>query len=429
MSQTSSQMQHSPDAPKTARAVPAQGSARAWVVFALWIVSSLLGFVAVFNLGILLPGISADLDLSPGEQGILGSAGFWGNLALGIPVGWATTRFGPKAVIGWMLVLSSGLLFFQGWSPIFAALLIGRLLFGVCLLAIEPPGALLIQQWFPQQRIMFVNSLNNAAFGVIMGGGILLTPFILELVGGRWRVTFYVFGVVFVTLTIAWLLFGKERRAPPAESTQDDEVPETGLLTGTLKHRDLWAAGAGVLGAAMAWSAVLSFFPTLALDSHDISLRWSGGILALGLLGGGLSGLGAAYLMARADTRRAVLFLMGICMAGGYAAMTVTGNVPLLFLASFIAGVGGGYFPVLYTVPFQLPVRHSKQVSVGIAFFLTMVSAGSVLGPLATGYLQELFGELRLPLLIVGLSSLALCLASLMLRPAGVQTQPGKALA
>ena len=84
---------------------------------------------------------------------------------------------------------------------------------------------------------------------------------------------------------------------------------------------------------------------------------------------------------------------------------------------------------MLYTVPFQLPFRHSKQVSVGIAFFLTMVSAGSVLGPLATGYLQELFGELRLPLLIVGLSSLTLCLAGLMLRPTGLQTQPKKASA
>ncbi|MBM3949131.1 MAG: MFS transporter [SAR202 cluster bacterium] len=427
MNQAPPKAQRGLGAPKTAKLFPAQGSARAWVVFALWIVSSLLGFVAVFNLGILLPGISADLGLSPGEQGILGSAGFWGNLALGIPIGWLTTRFGPKAVIGWMLVLSSGLLFWQGWSPIFAALLAGRLLFGVCLLAIEPPGALLIQQWFPPHRVMFVNSLNNAAFGLIMGGGILLTPFILELAGGRWRVTFYVFGVVFAALTLAWLLLGKERRAPPSEAAQTQDAPETGLLTGTLKHRDLWAAGVGVLGASMAWSAVLSFFPTLTLNSHGISLRWSGGILALGLLGGGLAGLGAAYLMARADTRRAVLFLMGLCMAGGYAAMTLTDSIPLLMLTSFIAGAGSGYFPVLYTVPFQLPVRHSKQVSVSIAFFLTMVSAGSVLGPLATGYLQELFDELRLPLIIVGLSSLTLCLAGLMLRPAGIQTQPEKA--
>lgn len=415
------------DAPKTARPVPAQGSARAWVVIGLWVVTSLLGFVAIFNLGILLPGISADLDLSPGEQGILSSAGFWGNLALAIPVGWWTTRFGPKAVIGWMLVLSSGLLFLQGWSPIFAALLVGRLLFGVCLLAIEPPGALLVQQWFPRHRIMFVNSLNNAAFGLIMGGGILLTPFILELVGGRWRVTFYVFGVVFVVLTLAWLLLGKERRIPSTGSTQAQDSPGTGLLMGPLKQRDLWAAGLGVLGAVMAWSAFLSFFPTLALGVHGISLRWSGGILALGIVGGGLSGLGAAYLMTRADTRRAVLILMGLCMAGGYAVMALTSHVPLLMVMSFIAGVGGGYFPVLYTVPFQLPVRHPKQVSVGIAFFLTMVSAGSVLGPLATGYLQELFDELRLPLLIVGLSSLTLCLAGLMLRPAGLQTQHGKA--
>ena len=41
----------------------------------------------------------------------------------------------------------------------------------------------------------------------------------------------------------------------------------------------------------MAWSAFLSFYPTMMFDTYEISLRWTGAILAVGVFVGGATGL------------------------------------------------------------------------------------------------------------------------------------------
>ena len=83
------------------------------------------------TLGILLPAISADLSLSPSQQGLLGSASHWGNIALAIPLSWATSRLSPKWLTAATLVMATGCLFLQSWAPVFIVLLVGRLLFGI----------------------------------------------------------------------------------------------------------------------------------------------------------------------------------------------------------------------------------------------------------------------------------------------------------
>ena len=61
-----------------------------WVVMGLWLFCSVSAFMVVATLGIRLPAISAELHLSPGQQGMLASSAFWGNFALAIPIRWWT---------------------------------------------------------------------------------------------------------------------------------------------------------------------------------------------------------------------------------------------------------------------------------------------------------------------------------------------------
>ena len=399
-----------------------------WVVVALWLSSTLAGFVIVFNIGILLPSIAEDLDLSPGQQGLLSSAAFWGNLALTLPLGWWTSRFSPKVVIASTLVFGTMLVFLQAWSPVFAVLLLGRLGFGVALLAMEPPGAALIHQWFPPHRIVFVNSVSNALFGIIMGLGLVATPLILTALGGEWRTTFYVSGAVMALLTVAWMLFGKDRRpiarpealnAPNAPNTGDTgdtggpgsaaepDVPSTSVKA-TLMHRDLLLACVGMAGAVLAWSAFISFFPTLMLDRYDVSLKWAGGLLATNMAVGGLAGVAMAFVVAKSNRINAVLVVLGVTMTAGYAALTLTGSIPLLLVFAAFSGLSGAYFPLLYSAAFQLKGVTPDRIPVAVAAVMTAVSLGTVIGPLLTGFLQEAMGELRWPLIIAAGAGLLL---------------------
>ena len=279
-----------------------------WMVIGIWLFSSVSSFMVLNTLGILLPAISADLSLSPSQQGLLGSASHWGNIALAIPLSWATSRLSPKWLTAATLVMATGCLFLQSWAPVFIVLLVGRLLFGISNIAQMPARALLTRQWFPPREVIYVNGLSNVFFGLVVGGGLVTAPVILELTNGDWRMTLRIFGLYFAAITMLWVILGKDRN-----NASDQEVTPTkgfDVIKGALSHKDLWIGGLGFAGATMAFGAFLAFYPTLMLQEYGISLRLSGGILALGIIVGGVGGMAIAW--AASTTGREKNFLQGL---------------------------------------------------------------------------------------------------------------------
>ena len=384
-----------------------------WVVMGLYNIYAITGYMFASTLGILLPSISSDLGLSPSQQGLLASAAFWGNLALGIPMSWWVSRYPPKRLITVALAFSTLFLFGQGWAPVFGILIVGRLLFGIARLAADPGRALLIQQWFETREIVKANTFSNALWGLVFGGGFLATPFILKSLGNDWRMTFHLFGAFFTVLTLLWVLLGKERVT--GEYRRRETPREAGMLLGALMYRDLWIAGLGFMGVNMAWSAFLTFFPTLMLDFYNVSLQWSGGLLALATGIGGVSGLGASYVAMVKGKRKSLLGVFGFLLAGSYLAMALTGSLPMLLVLALINGMAWGFWPVLSTVPFQLQGIRPREVAVAITFTMGMTATGATLGPLVAGFLQDALGDLRLTLVIVSFAALSLSVAGLLL--------------
>ena len=386
-----------------------------WLVMGLWLWASVSGFMVLFTIGILLlPVISEDLDLSPREQGLLGSASHWGSIALAIPLSLWTSRFGARRLTSVTLALGTVCIFLQGWSPVFAVLLVSRLAFGILLVAQQPARAFLTQQWFRAREVILVNGLSNVVFGLVVGGGLAASPFILGAFGDDWRATFRAYGIMFGALTLLWLVLGKERVTEEYRSREISQEPR--VLKRVFSHRDLWICAFGFLGATTSFGAFLNFFPTLMLDSYDLSLRWSGTILALGVTVGGVTGLGIGWWAAKTSKENAFLVGLGGLMIATYVGMLMTGSIPVLFILNFLNGVAWGFFPILVTVPFHLPGIRPREVAVALAFTVMTTSVGSSLGPLITGYIQEPLGGLKLSLLLVSFASVSLCIAGLTLR-------------
>lgn len=385
-----------------------------WVALGVWLFSSISGFMVVNTIGILLPSISLDLQLSPAQQGILVSASFWGNLLLAVPMSWWVSRYGPKNLTTVTLGIGTICLFLQAWAPTFLALLVARLGFGVAIIAREPARALLIQQWFPKREFVLANSVSSALYGLIVGFGLVMTPLILGATGGDWRTTANIFATYYMGVTIVWVFLGKERVTPEYRRR---EIPrEVGLLRGALLYRDLWVGGLGFMGATFAMSTFISFLPTLMLDVHQISLRWTGVALATGTFVGGAAGLGFGYTAAKKANGKGILQILGLLMAATYAAMTLTGSVPTLLALALFNGISLGFWPILQTVPFQLPGIKPREVAVALATTVMLMSMGTVLGPLTAGFLQAALGDLKLVLLIISFTPLSVSLAGTLLR-------------
>ena len=385
-----------------------------WVVVGLWFVCSVSGFMVVSTLGILLPSISSDLGLSPSQQGLVGSAAFLGNLFLAIPLGWWSSRFGPKILTTVTLVLGTLFIFLQGWSPVFVVLIVGRLAFGLSTLAREPARAILLQQWFSEKEFVFANAISNVLFGVVVGGGMIATPFILDAFGDNWRLTLYIYGAYFGVLTLLWMALGKERQTEDSRSRLVSK--EAIRMKDALMHRDLWIAGIGFAGVMLSWAAFLSFYPTLMLDTYEISLRWSGGILALSIFVGGVAGLGVGYVVMARDMRKSFLQVFGILMTLSYMGMILVDSIPVLVVMGILNGVAWGFFPILYTVPFWIRGIRPREVAVALAFITVTLSVGAVVGPLSVGFLQSAFDDLRIALFIVSIPSMTLFVSGILMR-------------
>ncbi len=183
-----------------------------------------------------------------------------------------------------------------------------------------------------------------------------------------------------------------------------------------MAYRDLWVSAFGFIGATTAWSSFASFFPTLMLDTYGMSLQKSGAVLAVGIFVGGVAGLGLGYAVMVTGRTKQFLKVLGVLMAGTYVGMALTDSLPMLVGLSLLNGIAWGFWPILYTVPFHLPGIQPRQVAVALAFIMTATSGGISLGPLITGFLQELFDTLRWPLLLMGLAPISLTLAGILLR-------------
>ena len=390
-----------------------------WVVICLYLIASVSAQMVINTLGILLPAITASLDISAGEQGILGSAPFWSTIALAIPIAWAGSRLSPKWLTAATLVGCALCLFMQSWAPVFAVLLLGRLLFGIGTIAQQPARALLMRQWFPPREVVLVNGLSNVFFGLVVGGGLALSPVLLILLGDDWRSTLRIFGFYYVGLTALWLFIGRDRVTE--EFTGGESQPVLPLLRSALSHRDLWICGFGFAGATMAFSAFVAFYPTFMLQEYDVSLRTSGIALALDVILGGVGGLAIGYYAATWRKEGLFLEVLGIIMVGSFLGMILFDSVPIIFLMSIINGVAWTFFPILITVPFNLRCIQPRQLAVAFSFVMMLISLGQALGPLFIGFLEEATGDLKLTMFIASFTPLSLVIAGATL---GLGRQP-----
>ena len=387
-----------------------------WTILGLLLVASVAAFMMAITVGVLLPSISADLDLSPTHQGILGSSAFVGNLVLAIPLSWWTSQFRPKILTTVTLAAGALLMSVQAWSPSFLILIAGRLGFGITTMAREPARALLMHQLFAPREFIVINSVYNALFGIVVGGGLAVTPFILAGVGNSWRTVMLGFATAMVALIALWMVIGRERE--PDSDVVRQRGGHVELLRRVLRYRDLWIAGVGFTGATMGWAAFLNFYPTLMLTTSDVSLNWSGAILGLGILVGGIAGIALSLAVMSIGTarRKNVVQLLGALMVVTYLVMIRVDSIPALLLVSALNGIGWGFWPILSSVPFYIPGIRPREVAVGTSLVMTLGSLGTFMGPLITGIVQDRTGDLAFALTIVCFAPLSLTIAGTVLR-------------
>ena len=371
-----------------------------------------------FSLGVLIPLWRVELDLSPTQAGLLGTAGFMGFGLMALPASIWLTRYSPKLVT---LLSGLGMAAFtmiQALSPGALVLVLGRLGFVMASAVRIQIQVMLIQQWFRPRLYATVNSLDygSRSTGQVLALG--ATPAVVLLLDS-WRNYYFLVGALMVLIVASWVFMGRERgtRAESGGAPHHEANP-AGVLR---RHKVLWIVATAQIGVAVCFGSFLTFYPTYAIDKLGISLETAGLLMSAFPVGGICGTLASGPLSQWVGRRKPFVLVPGIVLPIVYTLLLQAPSVPVAALCLFTIGAFAmGVAPVLFTIPMDLRLAH-REVAVGQGLIRTVFPFSAMWGPLFVGLMQEGTGSLFIGLAIVAPLNITLFINGMLLPETGIR--------
>jgi len=377
----------------------------------MWGVNFILPLLVV-SLGVMLPVMKQDLDITPVQAGMLGSVFFIGSATTSLPASVWLSRYSPKMVTGIALFVAGILAFVQGWAPTYLVLLAARFLFTFAMVARIQAEVLLIQQWFAPRQVALVVSVTVGVFACGQMVAVGLTPSLITFLSG-WRQVYYAVGVILLLGAVFWMFVGRDRvQLAPTDVPVTSPPSPLAILR---RMKSLWALAACPAGAALAWASVLTFWPTHALDKLSLPLSSVGVLMTLFPLGGTAASFLAGPISDRIRQRKIFILAPGILLPPIYVALFMVTSPVLAGILLLVAGWNAMvWVPIIRTIPFDLKLA-PRETAVVVGLSMTIVPIGGAIGPPLVGLIEELSGSLQYGLLSVAVFPLTLLVGGLLI--------------
>jgi MFS transporter, NNP family, nitrate/nitrite transporter len=367
-----------------------------------------ISFMVWVLLGALANAVVLNLDLSPGQKGLMVAIPLLGGALLRVPLGVLTDRIGGRrtGLLG-LTLTAVPLLLGWLWADRFSDLLLVGLLLGVAgaSFAVALP---LASRWYPpryQGLAMGIAGAGNSGTALAS----LFGPALAEWLG--WHA---VFGLALIPVGLTLALFALLARDSP-----DQPAPKPlSAYAGVLRHADTWwfclfysVTFGGFVGLA-------SFLGIYFHDEHHLGRVSAGYFTTLCVVAGSFLRPIGGYLSDRFGGLRmlAALYLgvglvtLGVATLpeeglGGLSGLALA--TALLFLGMGLLGMGNG-------AVFQLvPQRFPKEIGAVTGIVGAAGGVGGFFLPTLLGGLKEWTGSFAGGFLIFGLLALG-CVAALL---------------
>ena len=398
---------------------PTDSPTYAWVVIGTFLANYSLVDIAALTIGLLLPSISDEMDLSGTQQGLLSSAVVVGNLVFEIPANAWLSRYRPWRVASIAFIASAFFTVLNGWSPNFIIFLAMRLLLGFAYVVCKVPRTLVLLQWVSRRRIPLANGIVFSVIDSMSGVGFIVIPIVLGILAD-WRLTLYVWAAIIFAAALVWLVLGKDRYTPEYRAGIQSQVGTP--LTAMFKYKEPWLMGFGTGGAIAARIGFTTFWPTFTQDVFAISLTFSGIVIGMVSIASTPGKLAVSIIPSLVKHPSMVLFVCGFLTCGSFVGMLYTDSPALLLFLGFINGIGFCYFPLMVTELYELPNIRPRELTVAVSVMFTLLWVGGFLGPLVVGVIADATQDLRYALFIISFGSLSLSISALLLSAFGKRT-------
>lgn len=230
-----------------------------WVALTLLVISVCINYIDRGNLSVAAKSIESDLQVSPGQLGVLFGGFFWTYSLLQIAAGKVIDRYNVNWVYAIGFLLWSGCTAATGLATGFWSIFFMRLLIGTGESVAYPSYSKIISSTFPEGLRGTANALIDVGSKIGPALGVLVGVKLVNML--NWRGMFFAIGVVSLIWLIPWTAIVprlKVRVLEKAGSTPEVVLPTYKEI---LSKRAVWGTIVGLFGSNYVWYFFLTWLP------------------------------------------------------------------------------------------------------------------------------------------------------------------------
>lgn len=377
-------------------------ASNAWRVLFLLFLANLFNFFDRTIPAIINEPLRIEWNLSDFQLGLIGTVFTLVYAVAGIPLGRMADTGSRAKIMGWGLMVWSGLTAVNGMVNNFWTFLLVRMGIGVGEASYAPAANSLIGDMFPANR-------RSRAMGIFMLGlplGLMLAFFTIgPMVKAfdSWRAPFFIAAVPGVLLAI-FMFFIREPKRGAAESVQVAQTKVEKPLRKILTIKTFWWLVMAGLAFNFASYACNSFMVAMMMRYFQVSLGEASvatGVIVgvTGLFGLTLGGLVADRLHQRYANGRlyfASVSMLVATLCTGWALMA--GRIDFaLFVAVFAIGwlFSYNFYTCVYTA-LQDVIEPRLRATAMALYFAGLYLLGGGLGPVVAGLLSDHYAHVAM---------------------------------
>ncbi len=350
-----------------------KGNKYRWYILLLcMLTNSLVSAAPTMCMPVLFENISADLNLSLVQIGLI-----WGINALpGILTilagGALGDRFGPKRVLIFSCLMVGLTGAVRGTASDFPSLAVTMFAFGLFTPFITMNTFKTCGLWFPRQQMGLASGVLSMGMALgFMVGSLFSASALAPLLGG-WRQVLYFYGIISLALCIPWFF---SRLAPiTAHNPQNGEQSSIfQAISHVAKIRKIWLLGLAIFGIGGCIQGALGYIP-LFLRGQGWAETSADGALAAFHTISMIFVIPIALLSDKLGSRKKILITAGVMIALGIGLLSVVQG-SMVWVAICLAGMArDGFMAVFMT--FILETDGVGPAYSGTANGLAMVFSG-----------------------------------------------------
>lgn len=373
--------------------------------------SVVINYLDRTNISVAAPAISADLELSSVQLGLIFSAFAWTYAALQIPGGIVVDKVGARLLYSVMLFFWSIATLFQGFVNSFVVLLGLRASIGIFEAPAYPANNAIVTKWFPENE-------RASAIAIYTSGQFIGLAFLFPILAViqdqlGWRGLFIISGIIGILYALVWYIFYRDPQDHKTVSNEELAVIEKGGgmalntnkpsgktkfswadLAEAFKHRKLWGVYIGQFCVGSVSIFFLTWFPTYLVEYRGLDFIKSGFLASIPFLaafaGVLLSGFTSDYLVKKGysvEVSRKAPVLCGLLLSVSVIGANFTDDTFYIIFFLALAFFGNGLASITWVfVSLMAPKRLIGLIG-GVFNLIGGLSA--VIVPVVIGFLVK----------------------------------------